>query len=119
MIDKLSRSIVKYMQTSTDTPSKTVYNFSDDLDQIAEALSTDSESIRLAITYLESKNYVEINSFVFYLSHRGIHASEIAWLDFLDFLKKSILVPILVAFITSVLTTNLWPEIWRWLQMML
>lgn len=107
------------MQTSTEIPSEAVYNFDSDLDEIAAALSTDTESVRLAVAYLEEKSYVEVDGIVFYLAHRGLHSKEIAWLDFLEFLRNSILVPIIVAFITSVLTTNLWPELWCWLQAML
>ncbi len=118
MLDRLSRKIVSHMQTQPETPSDTIYDFHDDLDQIAEALSTDSESVRLAITYLEAKGYIEIEGTIFFLSHRGLHSKEIALLDFLEFLRNSILVPIAVAFITSVLTTNLWPALWRWLQAM-
>lgn len=118
MLDRLSRKIVLYMQTKPEMPSETVYDFYDDLDQIAEELSTDSESVRLAITYLESKGYIDIEGTIFFLSHRGLHSKEIALLDLLEFLRNSILVPIAVAFITSVLTTNLWPALWRWLQTM-
>ena len=54
MLDKLSRQILKHMN-SAEQPSDTYYNFDEDLDEIAEAIESDSESVRSAVRYLHER----------------------------------------------------------------
>lgn len=119
MLDKLSKRIVRYMRTSTDTPGETVYTFDEDLPAMAKALSRDEGSIRAALRFLEEKGYVVIEDFIFYLDHKGLNRREFVRIEIGNFLLKSILTPIVVAFLTTILTVNLWPQVLHWLQEML
>lgn len=116
MLDKLSKRIIRYMRTSTKTPSETVYTFSEDLPTMAEAVSRDEGSIRAALRYLEGEGYVVIEGFIFYLDHKGLNRREFVRIEVWDFLRKSVFTPIVVAFLTTILTSHLWPQLWRWLQ---
>ena len=124
MPDKLSNKILKYMQTDSSHPSDTYYDFDEDLDAIASAVSSDSESVRAAIRYLKRQEYIEYAYsdsgllLYFYLDHKGIHYREFTWIARKEFLMKSILTPIIVAFLTTLFVNNLWPLIWHWLQSM-
>lgn len=125
MLDRLSKKVLYYMQTDTENPSEAYYNFEDDLDELAKEIGSDSESVRAAIRYLKRNEYIEFGrtdsgrAVRFYLDHKGLHRKEFSWIEFLEFFKKSILTPIIVAFLTSIVTVNLWPSIWRWLQSLL
>lgn len=118
MLDKLSRQIISYM-IEHDKESGGFYAFDEDLDIMAESLSVDSEDARAALRYLESKAYVKIEGYTFFLEHRGRRKKEINRLETIDFLLKSILTPIVVAFLTTILTVNLWPRVLHWLQELL
>lgn len=125
MLDRLSKKILRYMRTASENPSKKHYNFSDDLNEIAKITASDSETVRAAVRYLEKTEYIAYmrttdgRAVRFYLDHKGLHSKEISWLECLDFFKKSILTPIIVAFLTSILTINLWPALIQWLQTLL
>lgn len=125
MLDKLSKKILYYMRTDTENPSETYYDFGDDLDEMAEKISSDSESVRAAIRYLEKNEYIKFGytdseyAIRFYLDHKGLHRKELLWIEFLEFFQKSILTPIIVAFLTSVITINLWTSLLHWLRTLL
>ena len=120
MLDNLSKKILKYMQ-SAPHPSETYYDFNDDLNGIAEAISSDKESVRAAVRFLNDKGYIKYGCtqkgqiYNFYLDHEGLRYSEFTWIARKEFLMKSILTPILVTILTN-LVLNLWPTIWLWLQ---
>lgn len=122
MLDALSKKVLKYMQTSSDTPSEDLYDFHDDLEKIAIAVSSDKESVRAAVRYLEENGYIKYMGtsdkpvIWFYLDHKGLQSDEFERLELVSFLKKSVFTPIIVAFLTSVLTVNLWPWILELLQ---
>lgn len=122
MLDKLSRKILKHMQTETPSPSNTCYNFDEDLDAIASAVSTDVQSARSAVEYLQKQGYIEFMYFnnlditsYFCLDHKGLHYREFVWIARKEFLMKSILTPIIVTILTTISINNLWPIIWHWL----
>ena len=121
MLDKLSKEILKYMQTASSHPSDTYYNFDDDLDTIATSVSSDSESVRAAVRFLHEQEYIKYGHtqsgkvYRFYLDHKGLHQKEFVWITLGNFLMRSILTPILVTILTN-LVLNLWPTIWLWLQ---
>lgn len=92
-MDKLSKNILKYMNEKTDASSY-IYTFGDDIEQIADDLSTDSESIRSAIRYLTSLQYVQYHyngdyAGWFSLDHRGLHWQEFRWEERLKYLKDN------------------------------
>lgn len=125
MLDDLSKKILKFMQTDSEAPSQRYYDFDDDLDKMAAALSSDTESVRASVRYLEENGYIKYQHTTsghvirFYLDHKGLHSSEFNRIEFIAFLKKSVLTPIIVAALTSILTVNLWPWIVTLLKTML
>lgn len=125
MLDKLSKKILKYMQTASTNPSESYYDFDDDLDDIAASVSSDSESVRAAIRFLKDREYIKYGYtqsgrlYCFYLDHKGLHQKEFSWIGIKGFLMKSILTPIVVAFLTTLFVNYLWPTIWHWLKAML
>ena len=71
--------------------------------------------IEIALDYLEKREYVNCIYFAksineIHLTHKGENYKEFAWIDFVEFLFRSILTPIAVAFITAIITTlvTLW-----------
>lgn len=125
MLDKLSRKILKHMNSASQ-PSDTYYDFDEDLDAIASAVSTDSESARAAVRYLQEHGYIKYayynNSDMvarFYLDHKGLHYMEFSWITRKEFWMQSILTPIIVTILTTIFLTNLWPTIWHWLRLLL
>ena len=124
MLDKLSKQILNHMKTAS-SPSDTYYDFDDDLDAIAKAVSSDSESVRAAVRFLNDHGYIKYGYttsgtvYRFYLDHKGLHSYEFTWIALKKFLINSILVPIVVALLTTLFVNNLWPLIWHWLKAML
>lgn len=59
---------------------------------------------------LKSKDYIGEMSLTIYqdvrfnLSHKGVHYKEVSWLEIKEFLTKSIITPIIVSLITSLVT---------------
>ena len=125
MLDKLSKRILKHMQTASSHPSDTYYDFDDDLDAIAAAVSSSSESVRAAVRFLNEQGYIKYGYtqsgtlYCFYLDHKGLHQKELDRIAGKEFLMKSILTPVVVAFLTTLFINNLWPGIWHWLKVML
>ncbi len=81
MLDKLSRAILKQMN-SAENPSKKPYDFGDDLHEMAEKLKKDSEIVRAAIRFLEQNEYIKFirtdtgRVLGFHLDHKGLHWKE-------------------------------------------
>lgn len=126
MLDKLSKKILNYMQTASSSPSDTYYDFDEDLDAIASAVSTDGESARAAVRYLQELGYIKFAynrsgdiAIRFYLDHKGLHYREFRWIATKEFWKRSVLTPIIVTVLTTIFLNHLWPTIWRWLRLLL
>ena len=63
------------------------------------------DQIEGIILYLAQGGYVEpINKTSFRLTHKGLHPYRVGWDQLRGFLFKSLLVPIVVAIITSIIT---------------
>ena len=113
------------MKTASSPAFDTYYDFDDDLDAIAKAVSSDSESVRAAVRFLNDQGYIKYGYttsgtvYRFYLDHKGLHSYEFTWIALKKFLINSILVPIVVALLTTLFVNNLWPLIWHWLKAML
>lgn len=125
MLDSLSKKILKYMQTHSDNPSQRYYDFDEDLEEIATAVSSDKESVRTAVRYLEENGYIKYihtkhgTTIGFYLDHKGLRLDEFNRLETLSFLKRSVITPIIVSVLTSILTLKLWPWILQLLRTLL
>lgn len=107
MLDDLSKRILKYMKTDSDNHSQKNYDFDADLEKMAQAVSAEKEAVRAAVRYLEENGYIKYlrtNSgynIAFYLDHKGLHYDELRDLEQKEFLKKSVIVPILVTLVTN------------------
>lgn len=107
MLDKLSKKIIRYMNTA-ENPSDTYYDFIDDLDEIAESTHSDSESVRAAVRYLEEQGYIKYSytqngtAFQFYLDHKGLHWKYFRRKEILDYIAEKW--PDFIALIISILS---------------
>lgn len=120
MLDKLSKRILKYMCTADD-PSNTYYDFGGDLFRIADAVSSDAETVRAAVEYLHATGYIRYQGpvekpYSFLLGHLGLHYRERVRRENAQFFRRNVLTPIFVSFVTSIITVNAWPAILRLLQ---
>lgn len=109
MLDKLSRQILDYMTSEKNKHNTDFFDFDEDLDKMASALNSDSETIRAAIRYLEDNNFVKYaysnpGHYVlrFYLDHNGLHYKEFAHLENRERWKER-----LWGFISGILSTLL------------
>ena len=65
---------------------------------------------------LHEKGYISemdrniVGDIQFSLSHNGMHYKEVSWLEIKDFLTKSIITPIIVSLITSLITFFLFSQ---------
>lgn len=114
MLDKLSKKILQYMNEQPQ-PSDTYYNFDEDLDEVAEAVASDSESVRSAVRYLHERKLIEFAYYndsdiaaCFYLDHKGLHYEEFnqleakeRWKERLYGFASGILVSVLASLIIS------------------
>lgn len=102
-LDTLSKKVLTYMQKEPQN----IYYFQFDLDQMANSLSADTEALRAAVRYLEENGFIKYqrttsgHTLGFYLDHKGLHYEELSKIEKIDFLKKSVLVPILVTMATN------------------
>ena len=94
MIDRLCKKILIYMNKSSDCPSEKCYDFDEDIDKIATDWNTDSESIRLAIGFLEKSEYISFGftqsgiALNFYLDHKGLHWKEFRRAEIIKYLEE-------------------------------
>lgn len=117
MLDKLCKTILQHMNAQPQ-PSDTYYNFGEDLDEIAEAIASDSESVRSAVRYLREQGFIKFayynNSDVaarFYLDHKGLHYEEFKRLEAKERWKER-----LYGFVSGVLVSVLASLIISWLS---
>jgi len=73
------------------------------------------DKIEKALVHNEERGYIKLNWFAkaineIHLTHKGENYKEFAWVVFKEYMLKSILTPIAVAFITAIITTlvTLW-----------
>lgn len=103
MIDKHSKKLLK--ELNTDMPDLPYGAFS--FDYFGDALY--DRSFASQIEYLVNNGYLQktiINGqFTGYnLTHKGVHHKEMRRSELLSFLVKSVLVPVVVSFSTSILS---------------
>lgn len=109
MLDKLSKQILDYMANEKSKHNTQFFDFDEDMDKIASALNSDSESIRAAIRYLKDNDFIEYvysnpghHALSFYLDHNGLHYKEFAHLENRERWKER-----LWGFISGILSTLL------------
>lgn len=94
------------------------------IDDFAASLHLPTEDVRAAVRFLKGKGLLEYQigngkEVGFHLSHAGLRFDEIKRDETIHFIKTSILTPILVAFLTTVITVNLWPALLSTIQNLL
>ena len=118
-MDRLSKRLLSYLN-SADQPSAKYHDFVSDIDKIANALETDTETLRAAVRYLESDGYLKYlcnntGDYVmaFYLDHKGLHWKEFRREEILRYLSDKWIdcFSLLVSFLALVISgIALWPK---------
>lgn len=60
------------------------------------------------MVYLKENNYIDYDEKNINITHHGYHCFQITFAKFCSFCFRSIAVPIIVAFITTLITNHLW-----------
>ncbi len=118
-MDKLSKKIINNM-IATEKSTTYIWAFDENapyecqgtIVQIADTVNTPVEDVRACIRYLHEQGYVEYQTATtfkekrnvgFHLSHKGLHSLEFQYLECKRFIMHSILTPIVVSAITTLL----------------
>lgn len=105
------RKTLKLMRKLTDTSEKLIIFDERKCDIVISckaenrvSVSEFKNEIKGIFAYLSEKGYIAYDDpYNFYLTHKGLHSVYFSWEALRDFLAKSVLVPILVALVTSLL----------------
>lgn len=105
------RKTLKLMRKLTDTSEKLIIFDERKCDIVISckaenrvSVSEFKNEIKGIFAYLSEKSYIAYDDpDNFYLTHKGLHSIYFSWEALRDFLAKSVLVPILVALVTSLL----------------
>ena len=62
------------------------------------------------IDFLVQQGYIDKHGFFLFVTHHGWHIPETTWNKFMAFCGRSILVPILVSFVTAYLVSRYFPQ---------
>lgn len=134
-MDKLAKSIVRALHTTDPHeditcayPGSFAYRGTFTLDELAERIGASVTKTKLAIRYLNEIGYIDeilcgsnaSNQYVagFRLSNRGNHCREIRREDLRKALFRGVFLPVVVSFVTTVVTltlSELWPQMLQWL----
>lgn len=134
-LDKSSKKLLAFMR-SQNKGTNYVCAFDDAfssltdivIEDFAEQLKRDVEDVRANVRFLEENGYLEYQyatsakkskyTVGFHLSHKGLNHKEFNRIDFFNFIKRSILTPIVVSILTSFVTVKLIPlagELLKWM----
>ena len=120
-MDKLSRKILKYMNSAKPDPAAKYYSWLDDepgLEEIASAVGETAERTRLAISSLVDLGYIKSNRINFYLSNEGLSYREIDRQENRRFLAEHLWLPVLTAFISGVLAVEGFRALIKWISIL-
>jgi hypothetical protein len=100
MLDPMSRKLLKMLTRFPSAPSA---------EEMTLKLNCSKESLLKLLDYLEERGYLhwdeaDLTVYDITLTHAGEQYRAFEWLKTKDFLFRSILVPIAVSLVTSVLT---------------
>jgi len=111
-MDKTSKKVLNYLCEYKDYNNYSFFFVGDMLQEFSKRLNMKPDELRACITYLHNKDYVdytmtsnEITGFV--INHNGIHHDEFRFIDRKKFIKTSVIVPIVVSFLTTLLIDGL------------
>lgn len=114
-MDRESKRMLKFMRTSELCKDGCL--FSDFYEIYGHVTGIPEQRIMACVRYLESCGYIRYGTnqngqtVGFELEHKAYHRLYFRVSDCWLFIRNSILVPILVAFFTALLTTELWPSL--------
>lgn len=116
-MDKLSKNIMKFMRKKGDNTEFSC-SISDDWDEYADvafhelvdSVKDDPSNISSAISVLIDDEWLEYrtmgNSPIgIYMTHKGLHQKEYERMAWIDFILKSVFVPVLVSILTSAIVS--------------
>lgn len=112
-MDKLSREILKDLNTRSADPAAELYDWNTDMAKLAARIGTPIETIRAAIRYMHEEHYIKYlydqhdRNCGFQLDHKGLHYKEFTGIDRREFWFKCVLTPIVVSVVASAITTFL------------
>lgn len=112
MLDKKSKIFLEYMNQQ---PQKKILYYEEP--EYPESLGTQDDVFNL-IRHLKKEGYLESitssssgSNVGVCLTHKGTYWKTFRRMEGMEYVKKSILVPIAVAFFTTLLTTHLLPKL--------
>lgn len=120
-MDRLSKKILSVMH-KTDDSAGFLFSVNSNWDSscdapfelLTTALKKPAVNVLFAIKSLAKEGWLEYKTLSsregivqigVYMTHKGLHRKEFAWLEFMNFMTRSILVPIAVSVITSFIAT--------------
>lgn len=98
-----------YFVTSSNNLENTFYN--SEFPVFYKTVSDENEILKTRLDemeYLKENNYITYDDKVINITHHGYHCFQISFAKFCVFCFRSIAVPIVVAFVTTLITNHLW-----------
>lgn len=105
MLTRYERKLLKYCSKFKDEYLYESYKF-----ESCFFKSCPRNEVKEVCASLKEKGYIEemntnmVGDVQFFLSHKGRHYKEVSFLEIKEFLTKSIITPIIVSLITSLIT---------------
>ncbi|MBQ7886406.1 MAG: hypothetical protein IJ313_05880 [Clostridia bacterium] len=115
-MDKSARKMLKYIRTNPICKDGSCLLF-DFYDAYCKHANCSEQQAMACLRHLEALGYIQYcsdqygHTVGFELEHRAHHAFYFAFNDSWRFVRNSILIPLVVAFLTSVITADLWPRL--------
>nr|WP_294655417.1 hypothetical protein [uncultured Anaerotignum sp.] len=95
-LDKFSIKLLQHLCSEYEKPSSYLHSFhTDDLENIAKCVNSDSESVRSAVKYLHEQEYLNYacdsktgKERAFYLSHKGLNYKYFRRKEIMDYIAE-------------------------------
>ncbi len=105
MLNRHSKKFIKYLRSTSPDFDNRVYSYA----YLEENHPEPIESIFATVRYLSNEGYLEIakmngSNFGVILTEKALHPYEFSWVHIKSFLLNSIITPISVSIITTLLT---------------
>ena len=112
-MDKICRKLLKQMNSVKPDPAEKLYDWHEDLEELARSIKSPTESARAAIRYLHDQGYVAYGknqhgvALCFYLDHKGLIYKEQEHIERKAYLQEHFWLPFLVSFLSGVAADEL------------